>query len=265
MCRSKQRELIPFDPEIERTLKSNRKSRLTSSNSQGKEHNTQQVPMEDIPRQPNRPAPRPLKELGTPGAYRASSGIAPPTTEANDFEIRPAMITLIERRQFSGAKHESPLAHLNEFEKYCNTIKVNGVNQEFVRLKLFPFSLIGRALEWLEKEVKPNSLHTWDDVTTAFLGRFYSQKKTADARALIQGFRQRSGESIYEAWERYKEYQRECPHHGIPTYQVLQIFYGGLSPQGKTSLDAGAGCPIMNKTEEQVIYIIEDVVRHHMD
>ena len=56
-----------------------------------------------------------LKELGIPGAYRFESGIAPPTTPTNDFEIRPAMITLIERRKFSGANHESPLNHLKEF------------------------------------------------------------------------------------------------------------------------------------------------------
>ncbi|XP_021736994.1 uncharacterized protein LOC110703498 [Chenopodium quinoa] len=150
------------------------------------------------------------------------------------------MITLIERRQFSGAKSESPLNHLREFEKYCNTIKVNGISQEFIRLKLFPFSLIGRALEWLDKEVKPNSLTTWDEVTKAFLSRFYPQKKTAEARALIQGFKQRPNENLYEAWERYKEYQRECPHHGIPIYQVIQIFYRGLSAQGKevTSIKA---------------------------
>ncbi|XP_021727703.1 uncharacterized protein LOC110694848 [Chenopodium quinoa] len=174
-----------------------------------------------------------LKELGILGAYRFESGIAPPTTPVNDFEIRPAMITLIERRQFSGAKSESPLNHLKEFEKYCNTIKVNDISQEFIRLKLFPFSLIGRALEWLDKEVKPNSLRTWDEVTKALLSRFYPQKKTAEARALIQGFKQRPNENLYEAWERYKEYQRECPHHGIPTYQVIQIFYRGLSAQGK--------------------------------
>ncbi|XP_021741781.1 uncharacterized protein LOC110707993 [Chenopodium quinoa] len=205
-----------------------------------------------------------LKKLGIPGAYRFESGIAPPTTPANDFEIRLAMITFIERLQFSGAKHESPLNHFKEFEKYCNTIRVNGVSQEFIRLKLFPFSLIGRALEWLDKEVKPNSLRTWDEVTKEFISRFYSQKKTAEARALIQSFKQRSNESLYEAWERYKDYQRECPHHGIPTYQIIQIFYGGLSPQRKSCLDAGAGGPIMNKTEEEVVDIIEDVVRHYM-
>src|SRR6187397_1530211 len=167
------------------------------------------------------PPQRPLKELGTPGAYRASSGIAPPVTQANDFEILPAMINLIERRQYSGAKHDSPLAHLNEFEKYCNTIKVNGVTQEFIRLKLFPFSLIGHALEWLDKEEKPNSLRTWDEVTKEFLSRFYPQKKTPEARTLIQSFKQKGNESLYEAWKRYKKYQREFPHHGIPTYQII--------------------------------------------
>ncbi|XP_021760306.1 uncharacterized protein LOC110725146 [Chenopodium quinoa] len=144
---------------------------------------------------------------------------------------------MIERRQFSGAKHESPLNHLKEFEKYCYIIK----------------------------EVKHNSLRTWDEVTKEFLSHFYPQKKTAEARTLIQSFKQKPSESLYEAWERYKEYQQECPHHGIPTYQIIQIFYGGLSPQGKSCLGAGAGGPIINKTEEEVVDIIEDIVHHYMD
>ncbi|XP_021713457.1 uncharacterized protein LOC110681611 [Chenopodium quinoa] len=175
------------------------------------------------------------------------------------------MIALIKRRQYSGAKNECPLNHLKEFEKYCNTIKVNGVSQEFIWLKLFPFSLISRALEWLDKEVKPNSLRTWDKVTKKFLSWFYPQKKTAEARALIQGFKQRPNESLYEEWERYKEYQRECPHHGIPNYQVIQIFYGGLSPQGKSCHDWGTRGPIMNITEEEVVDIIEYVVKYYRD
>lgn len=182
MRRTHNRILVPYDPEIEQTYRRRRRAGsrpLTTSPTREVDFEEEQDQMGDA----DPPPQRPLKELGTPGAYRASSGIAPPVTQANDFEIRPAMINLIERRQFSGAKHESPLAHLNELEKYCNTIKVNGVTQEFVRLKLFPFSLIRRALEWLEKEVRHNSLRTWDEVTTAFLGRFYSQKKTAEARA----------------------------------------------------------------------------------
>ncbi|XP_021747878.1 uncharacterized protein LOC110713738 [Chenopodium quinoa] len=163
-----------------------------------------------------------LKELGTPGAYKYESGIAPLLIPDSDFEIKTAMINLIERRKYSGGTNESPLNHLKEFEKYCNTIK-------------------------------------------EFLSRFFPQKKTAETRALIQSFKQRTSESLYEAWERYKDYQRECPRHVISTYQIIQIFYGGLSPQGRSSLDAGAGGPIMNKTVEEVVNVIDDVVRNYMD
>ncbi|XP_021754597.1 uncharacterized protein LOC110719927 [Chenopodium quinoa] len=172
---------------------------------------------------------------------------------------------MIEKRQFTGGKFENPHEHLKEFLKYCDTIKINGVSQEYIRLKMFPFSLMGAAEHWLNKDVPPGSLTTWNEVTTAFLGRFYNHKKTAEARSKIQSFRQRGGESLCEAWERFKELQRQCPHHGIPNWQVLQTFYGGLSPQSKTSLDAGAGGPIMNKREDEVESIIEEVVRNYED
>lgn len=135
--------------------------------------------------------------------------------------------------------------------------------KEFVRLKLFRFSLKGKALDWIDKEVKANSLTTWAEVTSAFLKRFYSHRKTAEVRAKLQGFQQRHDESLYDAWERYKEYQSECPHHGIQRWLLLQTFYLGLSPTYKTSLDAGAGGPIMNKSEDEMEEIIEDVVQNY--
>ncbi|XP_021736997.1 uncharacterized protein LOC110703502 [Chenopodium quinoa] len=208
---------------------------------------------------------RSLKQLGALDPYTSQSGILAPTTQANNFEIKPNFISLIEKRQFTGGKFENPHEHFKEFLKYCDTIKINGVTQEYIQLKMFPFSLIGVAEHWLNNDVPPGSLTTWNEVTTAFLARFYNHKKIVEARSKIQSFRQRGGESLCEAWERYKELQRQCPHHGIPNYQILQTFYGGLSPQSKTSLDAGAGGPIMSKREDEVESIIEDVVRNYED
>ncbi|XP_021760331.1 uncharacterized protein LOC110725160 [Chenopodium quinoa] len=229
MRRIRGRTLVLFDPEIERTITRIGFAYCSSSPSFPREEFHQEREEEDQGSMGANPRVV-LKELGTPGTYRFKGGIAPPTTLANDFEIRPAMITMIE-----------------------------------LRLKLFPFSLIGKALEWLDKEVKPNSLRTWDEVTKEFLSRLYPQKKTVEARTLIQSFKQKPSESFYEAWERYKECQRECPHHGILTYQIIEIFYAGLCPQGKSCRDAGAGGPIMNKSEEEVVVIIENVVCHYMD
>ncbi|KAH9779814.1 hypothetical protein KPL71_007852 [Citrus sinensis] len=42
--------------------------------------------------------------------------------------------------------------------------------------------------------------------------------------------RARADESLYEAWERFKELLRRCPHHGIPYCIQLETFYNGLNP-----------------------------------
>ncbi|XP_056695576.1 uncharacterized protein [Spinacia oleracea] len=205
----------------------------------------------------------PVKNLGIPGAFEATCGIQAPTTNANNFEIKPALINLVQSHPFCGKSSESPHKHLKQFKHYCDTIKHIGVTSDYVTLTLFCFSLLGRASDWLDKEVKPNSLRTWNEVTSAFLSKFYSHGKTAEYRHKIQSFEQKRDESIFEAWDRFKEYQRECPHHGIPKWLLLQKFYLGLSPTSKTSLDAGAGGPLMNKTEDQIEEIIEDVVQNY--
>ncbi|XP_056688198.1 uncharacterized protein [Spinacia oleracea] len=205
----------------------------------------------------------PDKNLGIPGAFEATCGIQAPTTSANNFEINPALINLVQSHPFCGKSNESPHEHLKQFEHYCDTIKHNGVTSDYVRLTLFRFSLLARASDWLDKEVKPNSLRTWSEVTSVFFGKFYLHGKTAEYRHKIQSFEQRRDESLFEAWDRFKEYQRECPHHGIPKWLLLQTFSLGLSPSSKISLDAGAGGPIMNKTQDQIEEIIEDVVQNY--
>jgi len=49
----------------------------------------------------------------------------------------------------------------------------------------------------------------------AFLARFFPPSKTAKLRDQIIRFNQKDGESLYDAWERFKEMLRLCPHHGL--------------------------------------------------
>lgn len=62
---------------------------------------------------------------------------------------------------------------------------------------------------------------------------------------------------------RFKEYQREFPHHGIQKWLLLQTFYLRLIQTFKISLDAGVGGPIMNRIEDQIEEIIEGVVQNY--
>ena len=60
-------------------------------------------------------------------------------------------------------------------------------------------------------------------------------------------FTQHGLKSLYEAWERYKELLRRCPHHGLPNWLQLQTFYNGLTNETKMLVDVEVGRSLMVK------------------
>lgn len=122
---------------------------------------------------------------------------------------------MVQQDQFGGGDVENPNNHLANFLEICDTIKLNGVSEDAIRLRLFPFSLKNKAKEWLNSK-PPNSFTTWNTLSQAFLSKYFPPVKTAKLRNDITSFVQFDGESLYEAWERFKDLQRRCPHHGLP-------------------------------------------------
>jgi hypothetical protein len=75
--------------------------------------------------------------------------IAPPAPEANFDEIKPALLNLFMKEQFSGVTTDDVVAHLNNFVELCEMQKYKDIDGDIIKLKLFPFSLRGRAKDWL--------------------------------------------------------------------------------------------------------------------
>ncbi|KAL2900640.1 UDP-N-acetylglucosamine--N-acetylmuramyl-(pentapeptide) pyrophosphoryl-undecaprenol N-acetylglucosamine transferase [Bienertia sinuspersici] len=173
---------------------------------------------------------RTLRDFGAPPPYEDVSGIATPATGANNYDFKANLITLIEGHQFLRASHENPRNHLKQLLRYCNTMKANGVSQEYIRMSLFKFSLTRKALDWLDR-LPPNSLTTWDEVTAAFLSKFIPLEKTAKLRLKIPMFQQEENESLFEAWERFKNLLNDCPHHGMEKWLLLHSFYRDFGPK----------------------------------
>nr|GEY75487.1 reverse transcriptase domain-containing protein [Tanacetum cinerariifolium] len=67
---------------------------------------------------------------------------------------------------------------------------------------------------WLEKE-PPQSIFTWDDLVSKFINQFFPSSKITNLRNEITNFQQRFDKSFNEAWDRFKDLLRACPHHGI--------------------------------------------------
>ncbi|GKC43738.1 MAK10-like protein [Tanacetum coccineum] len=93
--------------------------------------------------------------------------------------------------------------------------------RERTRLYLFQFSLRDQASNWL-KRLPAGSISTWEDLTTRFLAQFFPSRRTAKLRNDIMMFQQPHGESLSEAWTRFKDLLQKVPHHGIDLWLQLR-------------------------------------------
>nr|GEW60654.1 reverse transcriptase domain-containing protein [Tanacetum cinerariifolium] len=83
------------------------------------------------------------------------------------------------------------------------SIKVNGVTDDALRLYLFPHSLIHLAIAWFDC-LPENSINTFEQMAKKFLRKYFPPSMVTKLRNEITNFRQRPDESLFEAWERYK-------------------------------------------------------------
>src|SRR3954464_13771361 len=170
--------------------------------------------------------------------------IAPPATSAPSYEIKPALLNLVMKEQFSGAG-EDVAFHLNNFVDLCDMQKYKEVDDDIVKLKLFPFSLRGRGKEWLQSLPK-NSIDSWSKCKDAFIGKHYPPCKIIQLRSNIMNFRQLDNEHVAQAWERMKTLVKNCPTHGLTTWMVIRTFYVGLNFTSQNLLDSAAGGTFMS-------------------
>ncbi|GJV96733.1 reverse transcriptase domain-containing protein [Tanacetum coccineum] len=151
---------------------------------------------------------------------------------------------------------EDPHAHIRYFNKITSTMKFPNVPSTSVKLMLFPFSLEGAARIWLEKE-PPQSILTWDDLVSKFINKFFPPSKTTNLRNEITRFQQKFDETFYEAWDRFNDLLRGCPHHGFSELHQLDTFYNSLNSNDQDSLNSAAGGNFLDKMPRECLKIIE--------
>ncbi|GKC13780.1 reverse transcriptase domain-containing protein [Tanacetum coccineum] len=157
---------------------------------------------------------------------------------ADHFEIKTNLLQLVQANPFHGYERENPHAHINSFKRITSTLRFRDVPNDVIKLMMFPYSLEGNARLWYEKE-PPNSILTWEDLVTKFVNQFFPPSKTTHLKNEISRFIQKFEKTFSEAWERFKEMLRACPHHGftefknqpfqVPNNQVQQEFSNDFS------------------------------------
>ncbi|XP_050875237.1 uncharacterized protein LOC127078861 [Lathyrus oleraceus] len=153
---------------------------------------------------------------------------------------------------------EDPHKHLKEFQVVCFTpLRPEGITEDHIKLRAFPFSLQGVANDWLYY-LELNSVTTWNDLKRVFLERYFPASRAASIRKEIYGIRQ-GNESLTEYWERFKQLVSSCPQHQIIEQLLIQYFYEGLLPIDRNILDAANGGALVDKTPVAAKALIENM------
>ncbi|RDX98326.1 hypothetical protein CR513_18764, partial [Mucuna pruriens] len=230
MTRSSSEPLHAFDTEIERTLHRLRKvrhnvtldsnsydsiwnsenSNFTTDESNFFEHQeTGSIKNND----------RTLKELAIPDVvYQPWCIQCPPLELAQSYELKSSLIHLFPK--FHGLAGEDPHKHLKEFHVVCSMMRPQGIQEDHIKMKAFPFSLDGAAKDWLY--LQPVLFNTWGDIKRMFLEKFFPTSRTTTIRKEIYGIRQYFSETLFN------KLCATCPHHQISEQLLIQYFYEGL-------------------------------------
>ncbi|GJV98482.1 reverse transcriptase domain-containing protein [Tanacetum coccineum] len=159
-------------------------------------------------------AERTMEELLCAPTEGYGEVIVLPKINVDHFEIKTNLLQLVQANPFHGYERENPHARINSFKRITSSLRFRDVPNDVIKLMIFPYSLEGNARLWYEKE-PPNSILTWEDLVTKFVNQFFPPSKTTHLKNEISCFTQKFEKTFSEAWERFKEMLRACPHHGF--------------------------------------------------
>ena len=126
-----------------------------------------------------------LREFSAPSTENIRTG---PTLRINnlEFDLKPSLINMVQATPFNGKAHEDASAHLQNFLEISSTITIKDIAQDIILLRLFPFSLVGRAKQWFY--TNKDNINTWARCLKAFLKKFFPIGKTNALRGKISNF-----------------------------------------------------------------------------
>ena len=127
MHRKPETDLLPLDTEIERTLQN--LSKITVAEFRSMENQRERLQV--IPKEEEEEAER-TQRLNTMEDFwrpviQEYSTVRQPAIEANNFELKPTLITMVQQHQFTGHPSEDSNEHMGRFMWIANTVKLNGV------------------------------------------------------------------------------------------------------------------------------------------
>nr|GEZ68807.1 hypothetical protein [Tanacetum cinerariifolium] len=136
-------------------------------------------------------------------------------------------------------------------EGYEDAIVVPQINANNFELKQTLINLV-QSNQFTGRQDPNNHLRFFNEVTSTF-----RHAETTYLRNKITNFLQKPNETFNEAWERFKDLLRQCPHHGFLELHQLDTFYNALNLNDQNALDSAAAGNFLDKIPRECLSIIE--------
>jgi hypothetical protein len=143
--------------------------------------------------------------------------------EETKYEIKSKIIEMAAENPFERMVTEDPYRHIRHLTTLCNTVRQEGVPDEWFKWNLFPYSLVGEAKTWYSFasfEVEGN----WNKLTKKFCEKSFPISKVQHLRRQVITFMQGEEEGIDQAWNRFNELIEQGPRLGFSGDVLLHTF-----------------------------------------
>ncbi|GJY45314.1 ribonuclease H-like domain-containing protein [Tanacetum coccineum] len=104
---------------------------------------------------------------------------------------------------------------------------------------------------WLRNQPS-GSVTTWEVLKTKFLNKYCPPARTAKKMEKINNFQQETDESLFRAWERFKELLMNCPQYYLTDMQEVILFYNGLDVPTRQILDSKGAIPLKTVADAKI-------------
>ncbi|GJT42099.1 hypothetical protein Tco_0941964 [Tanacetum coccineum] len=201
-----------------------------------------------------------MEEYMTKTREGYGSGISRPKIDENDqFELKGQFLKELHNNTFSGLDNEDVNEHIEKVLEIVDLFHIPNITQDQVMLRVFPMSLTRVASRWLRNE-PTGSFTTWEILKEYFLSKYCPPSRTAKKMEEINNFQQDPDETLYQAWERFKELLLRCPQHYLTDMQEVILFYKGLDVPTRQILDSKGDIPSMKAVDAKKA--IQDMAHH---
>lgn len=122
-----------------------------------------------------------------------------------------------------------------------------GQDTDNVAMCIFYLALRDKAHYWILR-LPARSITQWGQLEKLFINKFFTPARTAKFRNDILHFKTKANEKFYQSWERFKELQCSCPHHGFELNNLVKIFQDSLTPDLRMIVSQMTSFNILEKT-----------------